>query len=270
MIRIPDARRENVLKAAECGPDIIDIPMVDAPKRCRSSCRYARFAPDGGRGILLRLPRRQLRHRRQRSCRTAEAQHRALPPRPDRNHGSLAPPRRDSPPSPTSTSSSAPPTSPPASASPARPSHPDSSTAAERHRPRRPHPQQKIDHRLRPARLPPSGSRLGIDLLFCTNNIVCLKSGAQLALEALKEATPSCRTRSRPRPATRQVADDPCGPSPSCSPIASPLAQAASRSSSPISQRCPRDAFTSSTRSSLARVVDRMQQELLQRLHRHH
>src|ERR1700761_8264618 len=29
MIRIPDAGRESVLKAAECGPDIIDIPMAD-------------------------------------------------------------------------------------------------------------------------------------------------------------------------------------------------------------------------------------------------
>src|ERR1700733_11077870 len=27
MIRIPNASRENVLKAAECGPDIINIPM---------------------------------------------------------------------------------------------------------------------------------------------------------------------------------------------------------------------------------------------------
>src|ERR1700722_9031704 len=29
MIRIPDTRRENVLKAAECGPDIIDVPMIE-------------------------------------------------------------------------------------------------------------------------------------------------------------------------------------------------------------------------------------------------
>src|SRR5688572_4696466 len=30
MIRIPDTRRENILKAAECGPDIIDVPMVNS------------------------------------------------------------------------------------------------------------------------------------------------------------------------------------------------------------------------------------------------
>src|SRR5437868_11844417 len=29
MIRIPDSRRENILKAAECGPDIIDVAMVN-------------------------------------------------------------------------------------------------------------------------------------------------------------------------------------------------------------------------------------------------
>src|SRR5580698_3191062 len=32
MIRIPDTRRENVLKGAECGPDMIDIPMADSPE----------------------------------------------------------------------------------------------------------------------------------------------------------------------------------------------------------------------------------------------
>ena len=53
MIRIPDARRENVLKAAECGPDIIDVPMIDsAPKQMQELRRYARFAPEGGRGFF--------------------------------------------------------------------------------------------------------------------------------------------------------------------------------------------------------------------------
>jgi 2-keto-3-deoxy-L-rhamnonate aldolase RhmA len=27
MVRVPDSRRENVLRAAECGPDILDLPM---------------------------------------------------------------------------------------------------------------------------------------------------------------------------------------------------------------------------------------------------
>ena len=52
MIRIPDSRRENVLKAAECGPDIIDVPMVDTPAQMDEMLRYARFAPDGGRGYF--------------------------------------------------------------------------------------------------------------------------------------------------------------------------------------------------------------------------
>src|ERR1700742_1009013 len=51
MIRIPDARRESVLKAAECGPDIIDIPMADSPEQVLDLVRYARFAPEGARGF---------------------------------------------------------------------------------------------------------------------------------------------------------------------------------------------------------------------------
>jgi len=50
MIRIPDSRRENILKAAECGPDIIDVPMVDTPCQMAEMVRYARFAPAGERG----------------------------------------------------------------------------------------------------------------------------------------------------------------------------------------------------------------------------
>jgi 2-keto-3-deoxy-L-rhamnonate aldolase RhmA len=52
MIRIPDARRESVLKAAECGPDIIDVPMVQRPEEMQELRRYARFAPEGGRGFF--------------------------------------------------------------------------------------------------------------------------------------------------------------------------------------------------------------------------
>jgi len=52
MIRIPDSRRENVLKAAECAPDIIDVPMVNTPGQMDEMLQYARFAPDGGRGYF--------------------------------------------------------------------------------------------------------------------------------------------------------------------------------------------------------------------------
>ena len=50
MIRIPDSRRENVLKAAECGPDIIDVAMVDEPSQMQEMIKYGRFAPVGARG----------------------------------------------------------------------------------------------------------------------------------------------------------------------------------------------------------------------------
>lgn len=52
MIRIPDTRRESVLKAAECGPDIIDIPMAESPDQLTELVRYAKFAPEGTRGFF--------------------------------------------------------------------------------------------------------------------------------------------------------------------------------------------------------------------------
>jgi len=50
MVRIPDTRRENVLKAAECGPDIIDVPMANSPEVLHELVRHARFRPEGERG----------------------------------------------------------------------------------------------------------------------------------------------------------------------------------------------------------------------------
>jgi 2-keto-3-deoxy-L-rhamnonate aldolase RhmA len=52
MIRIPDSRRENILKAAECGPDIIDVSMVDHRSQMEEMLEYGRFAPAGGRGYF--------------------------------------------------------------------------------------------------------------------------------------------------------------------------------------------------------------------------
>jgi len=52
MIRIADARRENVLKACECGPDILDVPMVQRPEEMNELRKYARFAPEGSRGFF--------------------------------------------------------------------------------------------------------------------------------------------------------------------------------------------------------------------------
>jgi 2-keto-3-deoxy-L-rhamnonate aldolase RhmA len=52
MIRIADTSRNSVLKAAECGPDIIDIPMADDPAVVKEFVHYARFAPVGARGFF--------------------------------------------------------------------------------------------------------------------------------------------------------------------------------------------------------------------------
>jgi 2-keto-3-deoxy-L-rhamnonate aldolase RhmA len=52
MIRIPDTRRESVLKGAECGPDILDIPMADTPEQLGELVQYSRFPPVGARGAF--------------------------------------------------------------------------------------------------------------------------------------------------------------------------------------------------------------------------
>ena len=52
MIRIPDVRRENVLKGAECGPDILDVPMIEHPEQLHDLRTFARFAPEGSRGVF--------------------------------------------------------------------------------------------------------------------------------------------------------------------------------------------------------------------------
>lgn len=52
MIRVADNRRENVLKAAECGPDIIDLPMADSPEVVHEFIKHARFRPEGARGYF--------------------------------------------------------------------------------------------------------------------------------------------------------------------------------------------------------------------------
>lgn len=52
MIRIPDVQRANVLRAAECGPDILDVPMIERPEQMQELRTYARFAPEGSRGYF--------------------------------------------------------------------------------------------------------------------------------------------------------------------------------------------------------------------------
>lgn len=52
MIRIPDVQRANILKAAECGPDILDVPMIEQPEQMEELRKYARYAPLGNRGVF--------------------------------------------------------------------------------------------------------------------------------------------------------------------------------------------------------------------------
>src|SRR3954468_17120025 len=52
MIRIPDTNRTTVLKAAECGPDILDLPMANSPEELREFVHHARFPPAGIRGFF--------------------------------------------------------------------------------------------------------------------------------------------------------------------------------------------------------------------------
>jgi len=52
MIRIPDSRRENVLKAAECGPDMIDLPMANSPDAVVEFVKHSRYPPAGARGFF--------------------------------------------------------------------------------------------------------------------------------------------------------------------------------------------------------------------------
>jgi 2-keto-3-deoxy-L-rhamnonate aldolase RhmA len=52
MIRLPDASRQNVLRAAECGPDILDLPMANTPETLAEFARHARYPPQGERGFF--------------------------------------------------------------------------------------------------------------------------------------------------------------------------------------------------------------------------
>ncbi len=52
MLRIADVRRENVLKAAELDPDILDVPMVNAPETAAELVRHACYPPKGNRGFF--------------------------------------------------------------------------------------------------------------------------------------------------------------------------------------------------------------------------
>jgi 4-hydroxy-2-oxoheptanedioate aldolase len=186
MIRIPDTRRESVLKAAECGPDIIDIPMAESPEQVAELVRYAKFAPEGTRGfysasralkygIVDNVPNEQQNVNAQLSLLAQIETVAAL----DRLEELASIPNVDIFIGPADLAASL--------GLPGQTSHPKVLAAtAEIVRVARKHNKKLVSacgvadfiH----------WTRLGIDLLFCTNDISCLKAGAQLAMDAAVKA----------------------------------------------------------------------------------
>ena len=199
MIRIPDARRESVLKAAECGPDMIDIPMVDTPEQVDELVRYAKFAPIGARGffsvsralrygLVESVPAEQQKLNTELTLLAQIETKEAL----DRIEDIASVPDVDIFIGPADLAASL--------GIPGQTSHPELLKAAEQIvRVSRKHGKKIITA---------CGAadfhhwvRFGVDLLFCTNNIVCLKAGAQLALQAAEKAIATVQDESKPRPA---------------------------------------------------------------------
>lgn len=186
MIRVPDTRRESVLKAAECGPDIIDIPMADTPEQVAELVRYAKFAPQGTRGyysvsralkygIVDSVTAEQQKVNEELSLLAQIETVEAL----GRIEELAAIPDVDIFIGPADLAASL--------GIPGQTSHPKLLAAAEQIvRVARKHGKKVVTacgtadfiH----------WTRLGIDLLFCTNDVVCLKAGAQLALKAAGDA----------------------------------------------------------------------------------
>jgi 2-keto-3-deoxy-L-rhamnonate aldolase RhmA len=186
MIRIPDSRRESVLKAAECGPDIIDIPMADSPEQVAQLVDYARFAPEGSRGffsvsralnygIVDSVPDKQQTVNSELSLLFQIETVTAL----SRLEELCSIPNVDIFIGPSDLAASL--------GVPGQTTHPRMIEAIEEIvRVARKHG-KKIVTACAPSDFP-VWMRLGIDLLFCTNDITCLKAGAQIALNAAHAA----------------------------------------------------------------------------------
>jgi 2-keto-3-deoxy-L-rhamnonate aldolase RhmA len=195
MIRIADSRRESVLKAAECGPDIIDLPMADSPEQMAELVRHSRFAPQGHRGffsvsralnygIVPSVPDQQQKLNGELSLlaqiETAESLSRidelAAIPGVDLFIG------------PSDLAASL--------GRHGQTSHPDVLAAAARIMSAARRNNKKVATACGVADFI-HWTRLGVDLLFCTNDIVCLKAGAQLALNAAADAIVQARDELR-------------------------------------------------------------------------
>jgi len=186
MIRIPDSRRESVLKAAECGPDIIDIPMADSPDQVAQLVSYAKFAPEGSRGffgvsralnygIVDDVPAQQQMVNSELSLLAQIETVTAF----NRLEELCSIPNVDIFIGPADLAASL--------GVPGQTSHPKMLCAVtEIVRVARKHNKKIVTACAASDFL--LWTRLGVDLLFCTNDIVCLKAGAQLALEAANAA----------------------------------------------------------------------------------
>lgn len=197
MIRIPDARRESVLKAAECGPDMLDVPMIERPEQMADLVRYARFAPQGARGffsvsravnygLVDNVPAAQQQLNVElgllAQIETSEGVHRieelASVPGVDLFIG------------PADLAASL--------GYPGQTSHPKLMEAAETIiRAARMHG-KKVATACGPAEFG-QWIRMGVDLLFCTNDIVALKVGAAAAMNAARAAIQEATADGSPR-----------------------------------------------------------------------
>jgi len=196
MIRIPDTRRESVLKAAECGPDIIDIPMVESPEEVAELVKYAKFSPQGSRGfysvsralnygIVNSVPEQQQTLNRELSLLIQIESAAAL----DRIEELAAISDVDIFIGPADLAASL--------GLAGQTNHPTVLKAIEKIvRVARTHGKKTVTA-CGPADFI-HWTRLGIDLLFCANDISCLKTGAQVALKAATDAIAQAETESQP------------------------------------------------------------------------
>jgi 4-hydroxy-2-oxoheptanedioate aldolase len=63
IVRIPEIRRETVLKPLDAGAAGILVPMVSTPEEARQIVQWAKYPPAGGRGVSLRRGHNDFRSR---------------------------------------------------------------------------------------------------------------------------------------------------------------------------------------------------------------
>lgn len=186
MIRVPDTRRESILKTAEFGPDILDVPMVDSPEQMKELVQYARFAPSGARGsfsvsravkygIVDSVPQEQARLN-QELCLMAQVETKEAV---DRIEELCAVPDIEIFIGPADLSASF--------GVPSETLHPKVTQAVERIVTTAREHRKLVATACAPKDFP-FWAEVGVDLLFCTNDITCLKQGAQAAHQSALEA----------------------------------------------------------------------------------